>query len=94
MKRLDETMSLNSNRIKENGDVEVYRLMLPALKPPQKVSVWKVIFGLLAVELAVKLTADQGENLSHALALGFFIISFFFVYRSFYGMRIVKEKAA
>ena len=46
------------------------------------------LFGLLAVELAVKLTATSGSGLTHALAAGFFVISFFFVYRSFYGMRI------
>ena len=48
------------------------------------------LFGLLAVELAVKLTAEAGGTLSHVLALGFFLASFIFVYRSFYGMRIVK----
>jgi len=48
------------------------------------------LFGLLAVELAVKLTAEAGSGLSHILALAFFAVSFFFVYRSFYGMRIVK----
>ena len=47
----------------------------------------------LAVELAVKLTAQAGSTLEHLLALGFFAISFVFVYRSFYGMRIVKEPA-
>ena len=52
------------------------------------------LFGLLAVELAVKLTAEAGSGLSHILALGFFLVSFFFVYRSFYGMRIVKEGPA
>jgi K(+)-stimulated pyrophosphate-energized sodium pump len=46
------------------------------------------LFGLLAVELAVKLTTEQGSGLAHALALGFFIVSFIFVYRSFFGMRI------
>jgi len=46
------------------------------------------LFGLLAVELAVSLTRDQGPNLTHGLALAFFAVSFFFVYRSFYGMRI------
>ncbi len=46
------------------------------------------LFGLLAVELAVKLTATSGSGLTHALAAGFFAVSFFFVYRSFYGMRI------
>ena len=51
------------------------------------------LFGLLAVELAVQLTATQGETFAHILALVFFVISFVFVYRSFYGMRIVKAKA-
>jgi K(+)-stimulated pyrophosphate-energized sodium pump len=46
------------------------------------------LFGLLAVELAVSLTRDQGALLTHGLALAFFVVSFFFVYRSFYGMRI------
>ncbi|MGB9074558.1 MAG: sodium-translocating pyrophosphatase [Terriglobales bacterium] len=46
------------------------------------------LFGLLAVELAVSLTREQGSTLTHVLALAFFAVSFFFVYRSFYGMRI------
>ena len=46
------------------------------------------LFGLLAVELAVSLTAEQGPGLSHVLAAVFFVVSAFFVYRSFYGMRI------
>jgi K(+)-stimulated pyrophosphate-energized sodium pump len=46
------------------------------------------LFGLLAVELAVKLTATSGPFVSHLLAAVFFGISYFFVYRSFYGMRI------
>ena len=46
------------------------------------------LFGLLAVELAVKLTAETGGGLTHLLAALFFVISFFFVHRSFYGMRI------
>jgi K(+)-stimulated pyrophosphate-energized sodium pump len=45
------------------------------------------LFGLLAVELAVKL--DNG-GLKGALAAGFLMIAFIFVYRSFYGMRIPK----
>jgi len=49
------------------------------------------LFGLLAVELAVSLTRDQGTGLTHILALAFFAVSFFFVYRSFYGMRISSE---
>jgi K(+)-stimulated pyrophosphate-energized sodium pump len=51
------------------------------------------LFGLLAVELAVSLTRDQGDNLTHILALAFFAVSVFFVYRSFYGMRITSEEA-
>jgi K(+)-stimulated pyrophosphate-energized sodium pump len=51
------------------------------------------LFGLLAVELAVQLTATQGSTFAHILATVFFVISFVFVYRSFYGMRIVKASA-
>ncbi|MEO5823081.1 MAG: sodium-translocating pyrophosphatase [Vicinamibacteraceae bacterium] len=56
-----------------------------ALNPVIK---FTTLFGLLAVELAVKLTADAGPGVSHALAALFFLTSTFFVWRSFYGMRI------
>jgi len=56
-----------------------------ALNPVIK---FTTLFGLLAVELAVKLTAEAGGGIAQALAAGFFVVSFFFVYRSFYGMRI------
>ncbi len=46
------------------------------------------LFGLLAVELAVTLTAESGPGLSRALAAVFFGVSVVFVWRSFYGMRI------
>jgi K(+)-stimulated pyrophosphate-energized sodium pump len=49
------------------------------------------LFGLLAVELAVSLTNDQGAGFTDALAAVFLAISFFFVWRSFYGMRIEKK---
>jgi K(+)-stimulated pyrophosphate-energized sodium pump len=49
------------------------------------------LFGLLAVELAVKLTHDAGSTVSHVLAAVFFLISVVFVWRSFYGMRIKSE---
>ena len=52
------------------------------------------LFGLLAVELAVSLTREQGSTLTHIMALAFFAVSFFFVYRSFYGMRIGAEQKA
>jgi K(+)-stimulated pyrophosphate-energized sodium pump len=57
-----------------------------ALNPVIK---FTTLFGLLAVELAVNLSKrDQGATLTTVLALAFFAVSFFFVYRSFYGMRI------
>ncbi len=46
------------------------------------------LFGLLAVSLAVDLTAKQGSAMTTILAAIFFLISTVFVYRSFYGMRI------
>jgi K(+)-stimulated pyrophosphate-energized sodium pump len=62
-----------------------------ALNPVIK---FTTLFGLLAVELAVKLTLEQqGTTLTHILAAVFFAVSFVFVYRSFYGMRI-REGAA
>ena len=56
-----------------------------ALNPVIK---FTTLFGLLAVELAVSLTAQRGPILGHVLAAAFFIVSMFFVHRSFYGMRI------
>ena len=64
-----------------------------ALNPVIK---FTTLFGLLAVELAVRLTVDAGSGLTRLLAAVFFVISFVFVYRSFYGMRIestTEEKA-
>jgi K(+)-stimulated pyrophosphate-energized sodium pump len=46
------------------------------------------LFGLLAVELAVSVTAEQGAGLTRFLAAAFFAVSVVFVWRSFYGMRI------
>jgi len=46
------------------------------------------LFGLLAVQLAVRLRLEQGSFLTHALAAVFFALSTVFVWRSFYGMRI------
>ena len=62
-----------------------------ALNPVIK---FTTLFGLLAVELAVKLTSETGGGLSHLLSAAFFIVSLFFVYRSFYGMRIKGSAAA
>jgi K(+)-stimulated pyrophosphate-energized sodium pump len=49
------------------------------------------LFGLLAVSLAVSLANSHGVRLTHILAVCFFAVSVFFVYRSFYGMRISSE---
>jgi K(+)-stimulated pyrophosphate-energized sodium pump len=56
-----------------------------ALNPVIK---FTTLFGLLAVELAVTLTAERGAGLSLALAAVFFAVSAVFVWRSFYRMRI------
>ena len=56
-----------------------------ALNPVIK---FTTLFGLLAVQLAVKLTDTHSPNFTSALAAIFFAVSMYFVYRSFYSMRI------
>lgn len=51
------------------------------------------LFGLLAVSLAVKLQKDQGTQVTMILALIFCAIAAFFLWNSFYGMRIRKTEA-
>jgi K(+)-stimulated pyrophosphate-energized sodium pump len=51
------------------------------------------LFGLLAVQLAVRLTVDAGPGMSRALALAFLVTSMYFVWRSFYRMRIGAVRA-
>ena len=46
------------------------------------------LFGLLAVELAVSLTQEQGSSLTRILSAIFLAVSIVFVWRSFYAMRI------
>jgi K(+)-stimulated pyrophosphate-energized sodium pump len=47
------------------------------------------LFGLLAVELAETLrNAGEATPLTIGLSVAFFVVSFTFVYRSFYSMRI------
>ena len=46
------------------------------------------LFGLLAVEMAVGLVAQGQQGLALAMAAVFGVLNLFFVYRSFYGMRI------
>src|SRR3989475_5638700 len=62
-----------------------------ALNPVIK---FTTLFGLLAVSLAVRLTAEAGAGLSYILAAVFFGVSYIFVYRSFYGMRIKSSQAS
>jgi K(+)-stimulated pyrophosphate-energized sodium pump len=59
-----------------------------ALNPVIK---FTTLFGLLAVELGVYLTAERGSVLPHVLSAAFFLASMVFVYRSFYGMRIESK---
>ncbi len=61
-----------------------------ALNPVIK---FTTLFGLLAVELAVELSVTK-PMLTHVLAAIFFLVSFFFVHRSFYGMRIHSDTHA
>jgi len=50
------------------------------------------LFGLLAVELAVTLSSDN-PLFTHVLAVAFFLVSVFFVHKSFYGMRIDTKES-
>ena len=50
------------------------------------------LFGLLAVQLAVSVSAKQGNTFTTILAAVFFLASTVFVYRSFYGMRIETQE--
>jgi len=63
-----------------------------ALNPVIKFS---TLFGLLAAEIAIELIieADKtgGTNMAPYIGIVFLVIGLFFVYRSFYGMRIVKR---
>jgi len=47
------------------------------------------LFGLLAVELAVELKREgTSASLIYGMSAVFFVLMLFFIYRSFYGMRI------
>ena len=65
-----------------------------ALNPVIKFS---TLFGILAVELAIAMKDDvTGEHtpLTVGLTIAFFLISVFFVYRSFYGMQISSGRGS
>ncbi|HEX2366068.1 MAG TPA: sodium/proton-translocating pyrophosphatase, partial [Bradyrhizobium sp.] len=61
-----------------------------ALNPVIK---FTTLFGLLAVELGVQLSAQYGSLLSHVLSAAFLLGSATFVWRSFYAMRIRSGQA-
>ena len=50
------------------------------------------LFGLLAVELALQMTAAHQGVLRSVLSAAFLAVMLFFVYRSFYGMRIESKQ--
>lgn len=58
-----------------------------ALNPIIKFS---TLFGLLAVEIAVEMNQHYGSLIKY-IAVGLLIVGLYFVYRSFYGMRIQKS---
>jgi K(+)-stimulated pyrophosphate-energized sodium pump len=62
-----------------------------ALNPVIK---FTTLFGVLAVELADRLVREGYVDLTRYLAAAFFAVSAFFVWRSFYGMRIQSDAEA
>jgi K(+)-stimulated pyrophosphate-energized sodium pump len=56
-----------------------------ALNPVIK---FTTLFGVLAVGLALQLETKNYTQVKYAIAIGSLLISMFFAYRSFYGMRI------
>ena len=61
-----------------------------ALNPVIK---FTTLFGLLAVELAVSLKRQSGSTLTGVLAVLFLAVALYFVWRSFYKMRILGKTA-
>jgi K(+)-stimulated pyrophosphate-energized sodium pump len=59
-----------------------------ALNPVIK---FTTLFGLLAVELAIQLTRDGHDAWRYAASVILFVAAIYFVWRSFYGMRIATE---
>jgi K(+)-stimulated pyrophosphate-energized sodium pump len=49
------------------------------------------LFGLLTVELAVSLSEERGPGITHILAAIFVLMAMYFVWRSFYRMRITAD---
>jgi K(+)-stimulated pyrophosphate-energized sodium pump len=61
-----------------------------ALNPVIK---FTTLFGVLAVGLALQLHEKGHDTIKWAVAIGAFLISVFFAWRSFYGMRITGASA-
>ena len=51
-----------------------------------------LLSGLLVVENAVAMKKGEQTNLKLGITISLFVVALFFVYRSFYGMRIPEEK--
>lgn len=50
------------------------------------------LFGLLAVEISVAMQEGGQTGLKLGIVISLFVVALLFVYRSFYGMRILEEK--
>jgi K(+)-stimulated pyrophosphate-energized sodium pump len=59
-----------------------------AMNPVIKFS---TLFGLLAAEISIQMIRGGFKIASRWIGLVFFLVGLFFVYRSFFGMRIKKE---
>jgi K(+)-stimulated pyrophosphate-energized sodium pump len=59
-----------------------------ALNPIIKFS---TLFGLLAAEISIQMIVNGNRGISRWIGLLFLLVGLFFVYRSFYGMRIKKQ---
>jgi len=62
-----------------------------ALNPVIK---FTTLFGVLAVGLAEKLRGEGHGNICWGIAIGAFLVSIIFAYRSFYGMRIESAQSS
>jgi len=55
---------------------------------------FSTLFGLLATEICIEMKAGSGTDYSAYIAIPFFIVALFFVWRSFYKMRIPEKELA
>ena len=73
-------------RLRANQPMDLGALLADVNTPPVET------IGVLAVELGIFLAGGtQGSTLTLMMAAAFFAAGVFFVYRSFYGMRIGEK---